>query len=91
MIIDEEIPSHPHFQHQEIVIVDEAFDVYFRDVLECIHALFEDPEFALHLVFVPERHYADEDRTVHLFHNMQSRKWWWATQVSKQHLLIIRS
>jgi hypothetical protein len=30
---------------------------------------------------VPERHYADEDETVRLFHDMHTGKWWWDTQV----------
>lgn len=60
----------------------EAFDVYFRDILECIRALYGDPEFAPYLKFCPERHYADEDQTVRLFHDMHTGKWWWDTQVS---------
>ncbi len=59
----------------------EAFDIYFLDVVECIRALFGDPEFAPYLVFVPERHYADEDKTVRLYHDMHTGKWWWSTQV----------
>ncbi len=65
----------------------EAFDIYFRDVVECIRALFGDPEYAPYLVFVPERHYADEDRTVRLYHDMHTGKWWWSTQVCN---LIVR-
>ncbi|KAJ7248067.1 hypothetical protein C8J57DRAFT_1522618 [Mycena rebaudengoi] len=28
----------------------------------------------------PERHYADEDHTMRLYHDMHTGKWWWATQ-----------
>lgn len=59
----------------------EAFDVYFRDIIECIRGLYGDPNFAQYLVFAPERHYADEDKTVRLFHDMHTGKWWWETQV----------
>lgn len=59
----------------------EAFDVYFRDIIECIKALFGDPEFAPYLVLRPERHYADENQTTRIFHDMHTGKWWWDTQV----------
>jgi hypothetical protein len=32
-------------------------------------------------VFKPERHYADADKTVRLFHDMHTGRWWWGTQV----------
>ena len=59
----------------------EVFDVYFRDIIECIQSLYRDPNFAPYLVFTPERHYADEDKMIQLFHDMYTGKWWWATQV----------
>lgn len=83
-IIDEGIPGRPRFTRREIVVAGEAYDVYFRDILECIRALFGDPEFAPCLVFAPERHYADEDETVRLFHDMHTGKWWWGTQVGRE-------
>ncbi|KAI1784554.1 hypothetical protein LXA43DRAFT_901392, partial [Ganoderma leucocontextum] len=80
-IIDKNLPSsRPRFQRHEIVVATEAFPVYFRDVLECVKALFGDPEFAPILLLVPERHYADEDHTVRVYFDMNTGKWWWATQ-----------
>ncbi|KAJ7444241.1 hypothetical protein B0H11DRAFT_2342850 [Mycena galericulata] len=81
-IIDTSLPGRPKFKRKEIVVGGEAYDVYFRDILECVKALFGDPEFAAHLKVSPERHYADEDQTVRLYHDMHTGKWWWATQVS---------
>ncbi|KAJ7501988.1 hypothetical protein B0H11DRAFT_2188562 [Mycena galericulata] len=52
----------------------------FTDLLKISAALFGDPEFAAHLKVSPERHYADEDQTVRLYHDMHTGKWWWATQ-----------
>ena len=49
----------------------EVFDVYFRDIIECIRSLYGDPKFAPYLAFAPERHYADEDKTIRLFHDIQ--------------------
>ena len=59
----------------------ETFDVYTRDVMECIAALIGDPEHVRYLCFAPERHYADADHTVRLYHDLHTGKWWWATQV----------
>ncbi|EKM48350.1 uncharacterized protein PHACADRAFT_109086, partial [Phanerochaete carnosa HHB-10118-sp] len=63
-------------------IARESYDVYFRDVLECIRALYGEPEFARHLIFLPEQHYVDSDQTMCLFYDMHTGKWWWAVQVS---------
>ncbi|KAF8840735.1 hypothetical protein BDN67DRAFT_902984 [Paxillus ammoniavirescens] len=82
-IIDTKLPSQrPRFRRQEIVIAGEAYDVFFRDVLECVKALFSDPDFAKYLVFVPERHYSDPDKTKRLYHDLHTGKWWWNTQKS---------
>ncbi|KAJ7096864.1 hypothetical protein C8R44DRAFT_643819 [Mycena epipterygia] len=79
-IIDTKLPGRPKFKRKEIIVGGEAYDVYFRDILECVKALFGDPEFAAHLKVAPERHYADADQTVRLYHDMHTGKWWWATQ-----------
>ncbi|KAF7358764.1 hypothetical protein MSAN_01215400 [Mycena sanguinolenta] len=56
-IIDKNLPtSRPPFQREEVVVAGEAFDVYFRDIIE----------------------YAD--KTVRLYHDLHTGKWWWATQ-----------
>ncbi|KAJ7875217.1 hypothetical protein B0H13DRAFT_1894237 [Mycena leptocephala] len=80
-VIDNQLPpGRPTFKRQEIVVAEEAFDVYFRPVVDCIKALYGDPEFAQELVFFPERHYADADRTIRLYHDMHTAEWWWRTQ-----------
>ncbi|KAJ6616602.1 hypothetical protein B0H10DRAFT_1799063 [Mycena sp. CBHHK59/15] len=79
-IIDEKLPGRPKFQRREIVVGGEAYDVYFRNILECVKALYGDPEFSAHLKFAPEHHYADKDETIRLYHDMHTGKWWWATQ-----------
>jgi hypothetical protein len=70
-----------NFKHDQIVVANEAFDVYYHDIIECIKALFSDPNFADFLVFTPECHYADKDEMVHLYYEMHTRKWWWNSQV----------
>ena len=76
-IIDEGLPSRPHFHHHEVVIAGEAYDVYSHDVLECVRALYVDHTFTPVLV---EHHYPNEDKTDCLFHDMHTGKWWWETQ-----------
>lgn len=56
--------------------------------MDCIRALFSDPNFSQDMIFAPERHYADEDSTVRVYHDLHTGKWWWNVQVS---LLIIFS
>jgi Plavaka transposase len=75
------LPSRPKFHREEVIVAGEAFDVYFRDVLECVQALFGNPEFTSVLAFAPERHYADADETIQLYHEMWTGKWWWNMQV----------
>ncbi|KAG1736274.1 hypothetical protein EDD22DRAFT_959797 [Suillus occidentalis] len=80
-IIDSKIPAcRPCFKRQEILVAGEAFDVYFQDILQCVKALYGDPELAPYLVFAPERHYSDEDQTQRLYHDMYTGNWWWHTQ-----------
>jgi Plavaka transposase len=80
-IVDNLPSSRPKFRRNEIVVGDETLEVYHRDILECVRALYGDPEFSPHLVFKPERHYADEDKTVRMYGDMHTGKWWWDTQV----------
>ncbi|KAG1865320.1 hypothetical protein F4604DRAFT_1586176 [Suillus subluteus] len=79
-IIDKQLPGRPTFRREQIIVAGEAFDIYHRDVLECIKALYGDPDFADYLVFAPERHYTDDDETVRLYSDMHTGKWWWNTQ-----------
>jgi hypothetical protein len=79
-IIDSELPGRPHFQHREILVAGEAFDLHYRDVIGCVKALFGDPELAEHLILTPERHYVGSDKTIHQYHDMHTGKWWWSTQ-----------
>ena len=58
----------------------ESFDLYFRDILECVRALYGNPEFARYLVFEPEKVYSQGNHK-RLYHDMYTGTWWWATQV----------
>ncbi|KAI0649799.1 hypothetical protein C8Q79DRAFT_902444 [Trametes meyenii] len=79
-IIDKLPSGRPPFERHEIVVANEAFEVYVRDIVQCIHALLGDPEFAPLLLLVPERHYADPNHKTRVYFDMNTGKWWWATQ-----------
>ncbi|KAG2119699.1 uncharacterized protein F5147DRAFT_742050 [Suillus discolor] len=77
------------FKREQIIVAGEAFNVFYRDIIECIKVLYSDPDFTDFLVFAPERHYADEDQTIRLFHDMHTGQWWWDTQPSRRaHILL---
>ncbi|KAF8811590.1 hypothetical protein BYT27DRAFT_7231651 [Phlegmacium glaucopus] len=79
-IIDNHLPGRPRFERHEIIVGDEVCEVYFRDIIACIRALFGDPSFAPYLVFGPEKHYTDDRKNVRLYHDMHTGRWWWSTQ-----------
>ncbi|KAG1770180.1 hypothetical protein EDD22DRAFT_977203 [Suillus occidentalis] len=90
-ICDKDLPGQPKFKCEQIIVAGEAFDVFYRDIVECIRSLYIDPDFADFLIFKPQCHYADEDQTVRLFHDMHTGQWWWDTQVSATIIPVIIS
>ncbi|KAH6906003.1 hypothetical protein BKA70DRAFT_1498918 [Coprinopsis sp. MPI-PUGE-AT-0042] len=79
-IIDVKLPARPQFTRREVVIGGEAFEMYSRDIIECIQALWANPDFTSVLAVEPERQYADQDQTIRIVHDMHTGKWWWSTQ-----------
>ncbi|KAJ3752644.1 hypothetical protein EV360DRAFT_54847 [Lentinula raphanica] len=80
-LIDEQLPSRrPSFSRTEVVVGGEAFDLYTRPILDCIRALYGNPEHSQYLCFTPERHYTDANRTMRLYHDLNTGRWWWDTQ-----------
>ncbi|KAI0629511.1 hypothetical protein C8Q77DRAFT_1235654 [Trametes polyzona] len=73
-IIDNDLSS------SQVVVAGQAYEIFYRDVLACIQALYGDPEFAGLLVFAPEKHYCNADHTVRVFFDLHTGKWWWETQ-----------
>ncbi|KAI0631297.1 hypothetical protein C8Q77DRAFT_1062323 [Trametes polyzona] len=86
-IVDEQLTSsRPRFIRREIIVAGEAVEIYYRDVLQCIRALYGDPEFAGLLVFAPEKHYVDAQHSKRVYFDMHTGKWWWGTQLSLHNL-----
>jgi hypothetical protein len=82
-IIDKMLPGRPPFECHNFDLGGETLEFYFRDVLSCIRSIFGDPGFAQDLIVAPERHYADHERTEHVYGEMHTGDWWWAVQVHK--------
>jgi Plavaka transposase len=80
-IINNKLPGQPQFKHNEVVQSGEAFKFYLHDIIECLEALWGDPNFVNDLITESECHYADGDMTVQMYHDMHTGKWWWMTQV----------
>ncbi|KAL1747101.1 hypothetical protein HDZ31DRAFT_32557 [Schizophyllum fasciatum] len=74
------LPGRPRFQRKDIVVAGQRFDVYFRDIIECVRALVSDIDLCPVLVFAPEKHYVDDKKTNRFYHDMHTGEWWWATQ-----------
>jgi hypothetical protein len=83
------LPSHPKFWCKEIVVWDEVLDVYYQDILECVRALYGNPDFAPHLIFKPEQHYKDANQLNRMYNNMHTGKWWWETQVCNSLIVFL--
>jgi hypothetical protein len=81
-IIDDKLPGRPPFKRHEVLVDNEVCEVYYRDIISCIRALFGDPDFASMLVFWPEKHYVDEKNEERMYHDIHTGRWWWCTQVS---------
>ncbi|KAI9454588.1 hypothetical protein BJY52DRAFT_1205245 [Lactarius psammicola] len=81
-VIDKALPRRPPFQCEDVIIGGEHLQFYYRDTIPSIQALFGNPEFAHELVFAPERHYADAERTCRVYNEMHTGDWWWSVQAS---------
>ncbi|KAG2068004.1 hypothetical protein BDR04DRAFT_1025721, partial [Suillus decipiens] len=80
-LIDHKLPTgQPKFKQEQVIVAGESFDVYYCDIIEYVKSLYGNPDFAQYLTFSPEQHYADDNKTVCLFHDMHTGKWWWETQ-----------
>ena len=59
----------------------EVLEYYLRSIIKCIRALWGDPDFVDDLIVEPKQLYADEDMVIRIYHEMNTGKWWWETQV----------
>ncbi|KAH9043546.1 hypothetical protein EDB83DRAFT_2227861 [Lactarius deliciosus] len=81
-IIDKTLPGRPAFQCEDLDIGGERLQFHYREIIPSIQAIFGNPEFARELVFAPERHYTDAERTCRVYNEMYTADWWWSVQTS---------
>ena len=74
-IIDKELLGHPAFTCCDLSIGHETLHFYHRNIIECIRTLYGDPEFVRDMVFVPEHHYTDRERTCWVYSDMHIGDW----------------
>ena len=49
--------------------------------MDCIAEIYGRHDLVPHLKFKPERHYADADKTIRIYGDMHTGRWWWEVQV----------
>ena len=59
----------------------QTFELYFRDPIECLKALWANPVFLPYMNFQPIREYTDKTRKTRRYNEMNTGDWWWETQV----------
>lgn len=72
----------PKFRQEKVTVEGETFEVFYRNILECIAEIYGRHALAPHLKFRPERHYVDADMTTRIYSDVFTGKWWWEVQVS---------
>jgi hypothetical protein len=83
-IIDCKISTgRPPFQTHDITVSGELVTLHARNIIECVKALYGDPDFARFLIFKPERHYHIRAGGMRhrMYHDMHTADWWWEIQV----------
>ena len=90
-LIDQDLPGRPSFQRHEVIVGSEVCDVYFRDALACIKALFADPDLAPYLVTAPEKHFTDgsDGGRTRMYHDMHTGKS--SIKMTRSYMLITRA
>ncbi len=60
--------------------VVQTIELWKRDPVACIKELMQDPQFAKHMCYAPEKMYTNEGMKHQTFDEMATGKWWWAMQ-----------
>ncbi|KAH9830637.1 uncharacterized protein C8Q71DRAFT_716534 [Rhodofomes roseus] len=79
-IIDGSLPGRPAFVRQVLEVDGERYDLWLRDIMQCIRVLFGSPDWAADLLVAPEQHYLDDSRTTRIYSDMNTGEWWWRLQ-----------
>ena len=88
-IIDKALPSPPPFQCLNLNVDSEDLEFHCHEIIPCIRSLFGNPDFTNELIYAPEWHYTDAERTCHVYNEMHTSNWWWSIQVCASLNLIL--
>ena len=61
---------------------EKTHELFYRNPLDCLKALWADPAFDGHMSFAPEKRYSDRAKTQRLYTDMKTGDFWWEMQVS---------
>jgi hypothetical protein len=78
------LPSGPQWkckQWQTVVPTKNAIKLYYRDAVDCLESLFNDPSFADHIDFSPFRLFNTAQRLNRVFTEWMSGNTAWEMQV----------
>lgn len=64
-----------------VTVAGETFEFFYRDIMGCIAEIYGRHDLVSHLKFKPERHYADTDKTLRIYSDVHTGRWWWEIQV----------
>ena len=61
--------------------INDKFELFMRDPIECIKELWANPAYLDHLTFAPEHRFADKRKTERVYDELMSGDWCWQKQV----------
>ncbi|KAG2058976.1 hypothetical protein BDR06DRAFT_968424 [Suillus hirtellus] len=80
--IDHELPGVTlwHCSVIQISGINEEFELFMCDPVECIKELWANPAYLDHLTYAPERRFTDEGKVERIYNELMSGDWSWEAQ-----------
>ncbi|KAJ3489169.1 hypothetical protein NLI96_g2326 [Meripilus lineatus] len=78
-IIDHELPNLAEWSCTQIDLstkTDASYEMYSRDILQCIRVLYGNPAFSEEMAYAPEKHFSDIEMIHRIFSEMHICDWW---------------
>ena len=88
--VDHELPGVTPWSRSVIRItgINDEFELFMRDPIECIKELWANPAYLDHLTYAPEHRFVDEGKTERVYDEFMSGDWSWETQVCGFHCFL---
>jgi hypothetical protein len=80
------IPPRAEWKNRTLCFFDkpeQKYTIFYRDPLEAIRTLLGNPAHAKEMVYKPKKIFQDSSKSIRIYNEMWSGKWWHAIQVSK--------